>query len=65
MQYLVGFLIGLIIGGFLMLIITRSQRKEAEKSFSLLSQEALRNNSGGVSKNSKSDSRNSSPGWSW
>jgi gas vesicle protein len=45
MQYLVGFLIGLIIGGFLMLIITRSQRKEAEKSFSLLSQEVLRKNS--------------------
>jgi len=45
MQYLVGFLIGLIIGGFLMLLITRSQRKEAENSFSLLSQEVLRKNS--------------------
>ncbi|MDD5289076.1 MAG: DNA recombination protein RmuC [Dehalococcoidales bacterium] len=45
MQYLIGFIIGLIIGVVLVLIINRLQRKETEKSFSLLSQEVLRKNS--------------------
>jgi DNA recombination protein RmuC len=45
MQYLVGFLVGIIIGGFLMLIFNRLQRKEVEKTFSSLSQEVLRKNS--------------------
>ncbi|MCJ7575143.1 MAG: DNA recombination protein RmuC [Dehalococcoidia bacterium] len=45
MQYLVGFIVGLIVGGLVIFIINRLQRKEAEKSFSLLSQEVVRKNS--------------------
>jgi DNA recombination protein RmuC len=45
MQYLVGFLVGIIVGGLLMFIFNRLQQKEVEKTFSSLSQEALRKNS--------------------
>lgn len=45
MEYLVGFVSGIIIGGVLVYTINRFQKKEAEKSFSALSLEALRKNS--------------------
>jgi DNA recombination protein RmuC len=45
MQYLIGFLIGLVVGAALIFFILRLQRKETESSFAILSREALRKNS--------------------
>jgi DNA recombination protein RmuC len=45
MQYLVGFIIGLIVGGLVTFLIYRIQRKQTEDAFSTLSREALRKNS--------------------
>jgi len=45
MQYLVGFIIGLIIGGLVVFIFFRLQRKESENTFALLSRDALKKNS--------------------
>jgi DNA recombination protein RmuC len=45
MEYLIGFLIGLLVGSFIVYIIFRLNRKDTEKSFSALSLEALRKNS--------------------
>lgn len=45
MEYLVGFVSGIIIGVALTYTINRFQKKESEKSFSALSLEALRKNS--------------------
>lgn len=42
---LIGFIFGLLIGGLIVYTIYRTQRKEVEKSFSVLSLEALRKNS--------------------
>lgn len=45
MEYMVGFVAGIITGAALVYTINRFQKKEAEKSFSALSLEALRKNS--------------------
>lgn len=45
MQYIIGFVIGLIVGCLTVYMIYRLQRKEAEASFTSLSREALRKNS--------------------
>jgi len=45
MEYLIGFLIGAIVGGLAVFIIGRQSKKETEKVFSAVSMEALRKNS--------------------
>jgi len=45
MQYFIGFLAGVLIGGILVYIIHRMNTRETEKTFSVLSLEALRKNS--------------------
>ncbi len=45
MQYLIGFIIGLVIGALGVFFIFKLQRKESESSFAVLSHEALKKNS--------------------
>jgi DNA recombination protein RmuC len=46
MEYILFFVAGLLIGALIVFLISRFHRKEMEKSFSALSSEALRQNSG-------------------
>jgi DNA recombination protein RmuC len=45
MEYLIGFVLGTVVGGVLIYLFSRLHKKEAEKSFSALSLEALSKNS--------------------
>jgi DNA recombination protein RmuC len=45
MQYIIGFIIGLVAGSLIVFLVYRFQHKQAEVSFAALSREALRKNS--------------------
>ena len=45
MQYIIGFVIGLIVGGLAVFLVYRLQRKQTEVSFAALSRDALSKNS--------------------
>jgi len=45
MEYLIGFVLGMVVGGVLIYLLSRLHKKEVEKSFSALSLEALSKNS--------------------
>jgi DNA recombination protein RmuC len=45
MQYIIGFIIGLVVGSCIVLIISQRQKRITEQSFAVLSQEVLRKNS--------------------
>lgn len=45
MQYIIGFVLGLVVGGLVVLLVSRLQRAQSEGVFASLSREALRKNS--------------------